>query len=141
MTIDQSIIDDLQSSGGSAAKWEAIGDIRKVKITAAAKQQVSDFATGELLTWPNGDPKYQLVFTGTDPDTGEDVRIFAKGFMYTAVKDAFRAAGATPEVGGILSVQWIGEEPSKVKGYNPSKKWKATYQPPSPINLQAEDLM
>ena len=141
MTIDQSIIDDLTASGGAAAKWDAIGDVRKVKITAASKQVVTDFATGEPVLWPNGDPKYQLVFTGTDPDTGEDVRIFAKGFMYSAVKDAFRVAGATPEVGGILAVQWIGEEPSKVKGYNPSKKWKAQYQPPSPISIAAEDLL
>jgi hypothetical protein len=141
MTIDQSIIDDLNASGGTAAKWDAIGDVRKVKITAAAKQQVTDFATGEPLSWPNGEPKFQLVFTGTDPDTGDETRIFAKGFMYNAVKDAFRAAGATPEVGGVLAVQWIGEEPSKVKGYNPSKKWKAQYQPPSPITLQADDLM
>jgi hypothetical protein len=81
------------------------------------------------------------VFSGTDPETGEDVRIFAKGFMYNAVKDAFRAAGATPEVGGVLAVQWIGEEPSKVKGYNASKKWKAQYVAPSPITLQADDLM
>ena len=140
MTIDQSIIDDL-TAGAASAKWDAIGDVRRLKITAASKQVCTDFATGEPLLWPNGDPKFQLVFSGTDPDTGDEVRIFAKGFMYSAVKDAFRVAGATPEVGGILAVQWIGEEPSKVKGYNPSKKWKAQYQPPSPISIQADDLI
>lgn len=140
MSIDPSIINDLTATSGDVAKWENIGDTHKVRIATATKQQVTNFATGEPETWGNGEPKWQLVFSGVNPDTGEDTRIFAKGFMYTAVKKCFAAAGQVPEVGGVLAIQWTGEEPAKVKGYNPSKTWRAQYAPPA-ISVNADDLI
>jgi hypothetical protein len=60
--------------------------------------------------------------------------------MYTAVKKCFAAAGKVPEVGGVLAIQWTGEEPPKVKGYNPSKTWRAQYASPA-ITIDVDDLM
>jgi hypothetical protein len=64
-------------------------------ITDVEKRQVTDFVTGEPQTWPNGDAKWQFVFSGTDPDTGDETRFFCKGFQLGAVKEALRAAGVT----------------------------------------------
>ena len=139
MTIDQSVVDELTRSGGPSAKWDKIGDVRRVVIDSVEKRQVTDFDTGEPLTWPNGDPKYQFVFGGVDPDTGDENRIFAKGYMLSAVKEALRAAGVAPEKGGTLAVKWIGNaEPVGRKA--PAKQWSATYQPPAVIAMTAADL-
>lgn len=139
MSIDQTIADELTRSGGPSAKWDKVGDVRRVVIAGVEKRQQTDFDTGEPLTWPNGDPKWQFVFSGTDPDTGEETRIFAKGYMLSAVKEALRAAGSAPEVGGTLAVKWTGNaEPVGRKA--PAKQWAATYQAPAVIAMTAADL-
>lgn len=140
MSIDQSIADELTRSGGPVAKWNEIGDVRRVVIESVEKRQVTDFDTGEPLTWPNGDPKYQFIFSGTDPDNGgEETRLFVKGFALAAVKEALRAANSAPEVGGTLAVKWTGlAEPVGRK--SPAKTWAATYTKPAPISMTAADL-
>jgi hypothetical protein len=139
MSIDQSIAEELTRSGGPTAKWDAIGDVRRVVIASVEKRQVTDFDTGEPLTWPNGDPKWQFVFGGTDPDSGEETRIFAKGYMLSAVKEALRTANSAPEVGGTLAVKWTGNaEPVGRKAA--AKQWAATYNPPAVIAMTAADL-
>jgi hypothetical protein len=110
-----------------------------VVIAGVEKRQQTDFDTGEPLTWPNGDPKWQFVFSGTDPDTGDEARIFAKGYMLAAVKEALRAAGSAPEIGGTLAVKWTGTaEPIGRKAG--AKQWAATYQAPAVIAMTAADL-
>ena len=134
MSIDSDIINDLTSSGGPPAhKFEDIGDKVTIRIDTIEKMAQTDFATGEALTWPNGDTKWQFVITGTDTATGEAARLFAKGQMLSAVKEALRTAEAKPEVGGELTVKFDSEEPSQTRGFNPRKIYVARYKPAAPV--------
>ena len=120
------IISELTRSGGASAKWDAIGDVRRIVITDVEKRQVTEF-----------------VFAGTDPDTGDETRFFAKGFQLSAVKEALRVAGVTAGdtlTGGILAIKWTGEEPSKTKGMSPAKTWSAQYKP-AVTNAVTDDLI
>ena len=133
MSIDADVAEDLTRSGAPTHKFEAIGDTLKLRISSVRKSQQTDFQTNEPLTWPNGDPKYQFEFAGTDLATSEETRIFAKGQMLTAIKEAFRTAEAKPEVDGVLTVKFHEEEPSKTRGFNPMKVYRAKYEPPAPV--------
>jgi hypothetical protein len=137
------LIGELTRSGGPSAKWDAIGDVRRIVIDDVEKRQVTDFVTGEPQTWPNGDPKWQFVFSGTDPDTGDETRFFCKGFQLGAVKEALRSAGVSAGdtlTGGTLAIKWTGEEPSKTKGMSPAKTWSAQYKPAA-ANAVTDDLI
>jgi hypothetical protein len=83
----------------------------------------------------------QFVFTGIDQDTQEETRIFAKGFMLGAIKDALTKADCNLEAGGTLAVKYTEDEPPSKVGLNPAKKYVAQYQPPKPASISADDLM
>jgi hypothetical protein len=134
MSIDSNIAEELVSSGGPPAhKFEDIGDRVTIRIESIEKTAQTDFATGEALTWPNGDTKWQFVISGVDTATGEPTRVFAKGQMLSAVKEALRAAEAKPETGGELTIKFDSEEPSQTRGFNPRKIYKAKYVAPAPV--------
>jgi hypothetical protein len=142
MTFDPTAAQALTTtSGGAIAKFPNIGDTVKLKITGLEQRQQTDFQTGEPITWPDGKPKMQFVFTGIDQDSQEEIRLFAKGFMLSAIKDALTAAGTNLEAGGILAVKYSADEPASRPGLNPAKKYVAQYQPPKPASISAEDLI
>lgn len=100
-------------------------------------RQQTDFDSGEPLTFSNGDPRMQLVVTGTvdeseriDPEDELLRREYIKGEKQKAVGAALREAGAkTLEVGGKLWIKCLGEE--KIAGTRKSKKlYKAAYKKP-----------
>ena len=120
-----------------SAKFDAVGDTVGGPIThiGEARQQ-TDFRTGELLTWNDGSPRMQLPVTVQtslrDPSnpTDDGKRTFyIKGEMKKAVQAALTAAGAKMAVGGVLTISYVGEEPTK--GF-PKKLYAATYAPPAP---------
>jgi hypothetical protein len=79
-----------------------------------------------------------------DPSNTEDDgtrRIFARGALLNAVKDAVRTAKAeTVDIGGTLAVRYTGDGEGK-PGMNPPKLFTAQYQPPAPTaNAAADDL-
>ena len=107
MTFDNSAAEALtRKGGGNIAKFPNIGDMVKIKITGLEERQQTDFITGEPITWADGKPKMQFVFTGIDQDTQEETRIFAKGFMLGAIKDALTKADCNLEAGGVLAVKY-----------------------------------
>jgi hypothetical protein len=63
MSIDPSIYEDQQRTGGSWVKWsdKNVGDVVKVVVESAVKRQATEFGTKSPLTWKDGSPK-----TGTD---------------------------------------------------------------------------
>jgi len=128
-------------SGGPIAKFPNLGDTVKLKITGLEQTQQTDFITGEPITWADGKPKMQFVFTGIDQDTQEETRLFAKGYMLTAIKQALTDAGVNLEAGGILAVKYAADEPASKPGLNPAKKYVAQYQPPKQASISAEDLL
>lgn len=142
MTFDPNAASALtRKSAGNIAKFNNIGDTVKIKITGLEEREQTDFISGEIIRWADGKPKMQFVFTGIDQDTQEETRIFAKGYLLGAIKDALTAADANLEAGGMLAVKFSHEDEPSKPGLNPAKRYKAQYQPPKPASISAEDLM
>lgn len=133
--------DILMGGGVPSAKFENVGDsvAGSIDDEPQAAQQ-TDFTTGEPLTWPNGDPRMQVVVTlatdQRDPGVKDDDgirKLYIKGKSMTgAVRDAIRKAGAKGlERGGQLTVTYTGDGVAERRGINPPKLYTAAYAPPS----------
>jgi hypothetical protein len=130
----------LMGGGVPSAKFEQVGDTLSGTIANPPQvRQQTDFTTGKPLFWDSdGSPRMQLVVqvqtTQRDPQRPDDdgVRgLYVKGQMQVAVRDAVRKAGASGlEVGGTLTVSFIGHGASK-NGGQPPKNYAATYQAPN----------
>jgi hypothetical protein len=141
MTNTADAVNDFLMGGGGApsAKFEAIGRTYKGTIVQSEVRQQTDMKTGELLTWNDGNPKMQAVVTiqtdEHDPTIEDDDgqrRLFIKGQMQQAVRDAVRTAGAARlEVGGMLAVQYASDGQATQRGFNPPKQYVAQYRPPA----------
>lgn len=135
----------LLGAGGKSAKFDAVGV--QVSGTIAQPPQVrqqTHMETGAPLTWDNGDPRMQLVVqlqTTERADADDDgIRnLYVKGSkdpssksLHAAVAGAVAGSGAKGlEVGGTLSVTYVGDGVSKTRGFNPPKQYEATYVPPN----------
>ena len=143
-------VEDFLSGGGSpVAKFPNIGSIVKGIIEDATVSQQTDFATGAPVTWDDGNPKMQLIITlateerdaGYEGDTGKR-RVFAKGQMSTAVKEAVHAAGAkTLEVGATLAIQYKADGEPPKPGFHAPKIYTAQYKAAAPASISVEDLI
>lgn len=135
--------DFLLGGGGASARFDEIGSTITGTITNQEVRQQTDIATGDPLTWPNGDPRMQLIITlATDQRDDEDDdgarNLYVKGSkkpgsksLHDAVAQAVRASGAKGlEDGGTLTVTYVGDEPSQTRGFNPRKLYTATYKAP-----------
>lgn len=135
--------DFLMGGAATSAKFEHVGDTVTGTIVTTEVRQQTDIQTGQPLVWDNGDPRMQLVVAlqtdqRDDPDDDGIRMVYIKGSKARGSKslhDAVRAAVEQAktkglEAGGTLTVSFIGEEPSKTKGFNPRKLWQATYTPP-----------
>jgi hypothetical protein len=109
-------------------------------------QPVTKMGVGTPELWPDGRPKQQLVVTllcdgstgardERDPHNPTDVgkrRLYVKGYMVAAIRDALQQVGVTDIAqGGTLMVAWIDEKPSKTAGNHPAKVFAAQYIPPA----------
>lgn len=143
----------LLGGGGASAKFENSGDQISGTIKSTEVRQQTDLATGAPLTWDNGDPRQQLVVTlqtdqRTDTDDDGVRALYVKGSkkpgsqsLHDAVATAVRNSGAKSlEVGGTLTVQFIGTEPSKTRGFNDRKLYTASYTAPDKA-AQAGDFL
>lgn len=125
--------------GGSSksAKFQTIGETVGGPIThIGAEQQQTEFGSGKPLFWDNGEPRTQLPITvqtnlrdAADPNDDGQRTFYVKGEMKKAIAAALRAAGAKMALGGVLTVTYTGDEPTK--GF-PKKLYTATYAPPAP---------
>ena len=142
MTFDPNAASALSArSGGPTVKFTDIGDTVKIKITGLEQREQTDFISGEVIRWADGKPKMQFVFTGIDQDSQEETRLFAKGYLLGAIKDAVEKSGSQIEAGGILAVKFSHEDPPSKPGLNPAKRYVAQYQPPKAASISAEDLI
>ena len=127
----------LLGGGVPSAKFDTIGKTVAGRITEQPEvRQQTDFDTGGLKTWDNGDPMMQLVVTlATDersPDIEDDDgtrRLYVKGNMQQAVATAVRSARSKLEIGGQLSVTYTGDDEPKKRGMSGAKRFTATYLP------------
>lgn len=135
--------DFLFGGGTPSAKFPQIGATVSGIIAGARKTQQTDFKTKLPKTFTNGDPMMQLVvtLTGTgqyDPTIPNDDgtrAVYIKGAQMTdAVRTAVTQAGAAGlDVGGRLTLQYVGDGVPSEPGLNPPKHYAVAYQPPSPV--------
>jgi len=103
-------------------------------VEAPEEVQSRDYDTGEPAFWPDGKPKKSIV-TVLEIN-GERYGLWAPkpSAMFRALSDAQQVAGAQIAVGGILTVDFTGEQPNPDKPrLNPQKQYKAFYQPNNPF--------
>lgn len=132
--------DLLMGSGIPAAKFPTIGTAISGRIVREPEaREQTDFTTGAVLRWDNGEAKMQIVVhLATDQRDPQDLSddgtraLYIKGQMLNAVRGAVRAAGAPGlAVGGTLTITYAGDaEPTK-RGFNGAKQYTATYTPPA----------
>ena len=141
------------SSGRSAfGKDDPIGTTISGVIVDTQVRQQTALEDGKPLVWDNGDPRMQLVVTvqtdqrvASEPDDDGIRAIYVKGSkapgsqsLHDAVRAAVQAAGADGlKPGGTLTVQLVGTEPSKTRGYSDRKLWAAAYKGPDPAVVSA----
>lgn len=138
--------DFLLGGGSPAAQFEAIGDDITGTVLSTEVKQQTDIQTGDPLTWPNGDPRMQLIVRLQtdirnigDPDDDGIRALYVKGSkksgsrsLHDAVASAVRASGAKGlEEGGTLTVVHDGTEPARTRGFNDRKLYRASYKPPT----------
>jgi hypothetical protein len=138
--------DFLMGGGGKSATFE-VGDVHRGKILSKKLTNQTDFKTKEILYWPNGDPRKQLVVAlatderDEDDEMDEGVRnLYIRFKMKDAVQAAVKAAGAkTLEIGGTLAVKCVGKEKPRTRGEQGAKLYKAKYTAPDPADYLGED--
>ncbi len=122
---------------------------------APTVKQQTEIGTGKAVTWDNGDPKMQLVVTiQTDrrdpviPNDDGRRALYVKGStkagsrsLHDAVSTAVRAVGARGlAIGGTLTVQLTGTEPSSTRGFSDRKLYAASYTAPDPALISSQFL-
>lgn len=143
MTTDPN--DFLMAGGVPACKFPTIGTTAKGTIVASQVTQQTDIK-GTPKTFDDGNPMQQVVITLQtdlrDPAINDDQglrKLYVKGQMQAAIRDALRAAGARLEAGGILAVQYESDKPAEKVGFNATKIYRAQYVAPSAT--AANDLL
>lgn len=134
MSIDPN---DLLLSGSMPyVSFKTIGDTAKGRVVASRTSQQRDYAHGKPQTGAHGDPMMQvasdLQTDQQDPQIPNDDgvrRVYVRGQMMAAVREALRAANAKLEVGGELAIQYVSDKPSETKGFHPAKQFQAQYRP------------
>lgn len=135
----------MGEGGAPTAKFGHVGDTHRGRIVEMTTRQQKSIK-GELLTWDDGSPKMMAVLTiqtdERDPSIEDDDgkrRLFVKGDMVRAVREAVRGAGRKMvELGGEVAVQYTGDGQARGVGYNPPKLYRAGYKPPA---VAVDDLM
>lgn len=150
MSIDSGIEGFLTSGGAPAAKFPSPGTVVKGTIISAELSQQTDMVTGAPSTWPDGKPKMQVIVTlqteerdsSIDDDSGVR-RVFVKGGMQAALREALKAAGSGLAEGGTLAIKYTGDGERTKPGFNPPKLYQASYKAPT-LDLSAlgtDDLL
>ncbi len=131
-----------------AAKFATIGDTVVGTVVDRAVQQCRDFENNELESWPDGNPKLQLVITlqtdQRDPSLEDDDgkrRIYARkpSSMFVAIAEVTSKKGLKLLPGGRLAVRFVGEKPNENPRLNPIKQYVAQYRPP--VVAAVDDLL
>lgn len=126
----------IMGTGARSAKFSAHGDQVFGTIMSAVTRQQTDLQ-GNLKTFDNGDPMWQVIITlltdQHDDDDDDGLRaVYAKGQMLRAIGDAVRKAGEKGiEDGGRLVVRYVSDAEPKQRGFNGAKQYIAKYEPPT----------
>lgn len=132
----------LAGGGAASAKFETKGTVVKGTIIHFGMRQQSDFKSGKLLFWDDGNPRMQVVITlQTDErdDDEDDGRrsLYVKGNMLAALR---KALGKNElQTGGTLAVKYTGDGEKK-GNLNAPKLYACRYEAPvQSITLPDDD--
>lgn len=145
--------DFLLGGGGKSASFPQIGASITGTIAAPPETRQQTDISGNLLTWDNGDPRWQLVVPlqttlKDDPDDDGIRNLYVKGSkdpksqsLHAAVAAAVVAAGAKGlELGGTLTVTYVADGVASTRGFNPPKKYEAKYARPDTTQASGDFL-
>ena len=142
MTMDPNAF--LMGTGGRSAKFKAVGDkVSGVIFGMEMRQQTS--IDGDPLVWDDGKPRMQMVVTlltkdHEDEDDDGLRRVFIKGQMQKAVRDAVMKAGQRGlGEGGELAIQYTGDAEPTRRGVSGAKQYRARYEAPQVAVPDDED--
>ncbi len=129
----------LMGGGGRSAKFENKGDKVEGTIMRVDTRQRTEMGSNALMTWPDGNPKMQLVIqllTEQQEDEEDDgmrnLYVPIPSQMQKAIADAIRGTGARGMgEGALLAIQFHDTKPPATKGYSPQKLYRARYEPPT----------
>lgn len=129
----------LFNSSSKGLKFDVIGVTHTGTVKSEPRErQQTKFGSQDPDFWPNGDPKMQiLVDLQTDQredpnDDGTRTLYVASGNLKRAISDAIRTAGASDLLpGGVLTVQYVGNDPASKNPANPAKMYAAQYTAPT----------
>jgi hypothetical protein len=132
--------DGFMGGGGAPSfKFNSLGDtVTGLVLGPPVKRVQTDFTTGEVKAYKDGNPRYQYVVEIQtelrDPNNPQDdgVRsLFLKWHSLNAVRQAITAVGAKGlRRGGVLTLQFTSTEPPPGGKGNPVKLYAASYIPP-----------
>lgn len=131
----------LMGGGAPVAKFPTVGTKVVGTVLSYERTQQRDLKTKELKTWQDGSPMYQVVFTlqtdENDPEIPNDNgkrRVFVKGNMVGAVREAVRVVGHEgPLTGGKLALKFVGEGEQTNPAFSPPKLFQAQFAPGEPV--------
>lgn len=113
-----------------ATKGQARGGV----VISKEVTQRTNMQSGRPEFWQNGQPKMQLAVVlqtaeRADPQDDGKRTLYIKSHMVKAVKTALQQAGVSDlEIGGLLLVAWVDDQPSKTPGFGAAKLFAAQYQ-------------
>lgn len=116
--------------GNSAPAWsfDNVGDEHVGFILAPPTKKVdTDFSTGAVITWDNGDPKHVFVFDLIEAD-GTPASFWARGNAVKVIRDAAKSIGASTVAGHWLKLKHHALGEAK-KGKHPAKLFTAELKP------------
>jgi hypothetical protein len=109
MTMSDSEVKLSDLTRPPGAKFDALGDRIAGTIVSVKREQQTDFDTGELKFWSNGDPALQTVIV-VRQDDGTEATLFAKAGTYqvdsgegTSMENAIAKAAAEAGADAIRS--------------------------------------
>lgn len=145
---DTTALDDLfAGSGAPAFKFDTVGTKITGIITGLDVRQQTDFDSGEAKVWDDGKPMLEMVITlatslrdkDIEDDDGER-RVFCRGAMLTAMKQAVRAIKETkPVIGGKVTITHSGLGEAKKRGFNAPKLYTVDYVAPDALDSVFDD--
>src|SRR5688572_19885067 len=119
----------LMGGGGRSAKFEKEGDKVQGTVMTVEPRQRTEIGTGRPMTWPDGNPRMQLVIqvlidnTEDDDDDGlRNLYVPIPSQMQAAIAEAVRKVGQHGiGPGGVLGVKFLRTEKPTQKGFNGQK--------------------
>lgn len=130
-------VNKLLQGGAPALKFPTFGTTAMGTIINAEVSAQTDLQRN-VRTFKDGNVMQQVVLTlqteERDPANANDDgvrRLFVKGHMLVALRQALAAKKVELEDGGTVVVRYVSDKPSETVGFKPAKQFEVAYEPPA----------